>query len=348
MWRKSVVRETASLHDAMVALDAGAVQICVVLDRDGILQGVITDGDIRRAILNGFALTAPVTDFMTRDPLVAHADDQTEDLIALMRSKGIHQLPMIDGHGKMIDLVVINTLLKAKPQHDNWVVLMAGGLGQRLRPLTDDTPKPMLPVGGKPVLQTIIENCRRQGFHRFYISVNYRAEQIIDHFGDGSRLGVEIRYLRETEKLGTGGALRLIPEVPEAPFFVMNGDVLTKMNFETLLHYHRENDAFATMCVREYDFQVPFGVVDIDGNRIAGIAEKPVHSFFVNAGIYCLDPRFISLLPPQGFVDMPQLFTKAQATGENVVAFPLHEYWIDIGRVDDLYKANDEFRMQFD
>jgi len=220
--------------------------------------------------------------------------------------------------------------------------LMAGGLGSRLGELTKDTPKPLLKVGTKPILEVILENFISHGFHRFYISVNYKAEMIRDYFGDGSRWGVEIRYLHEHKRLGTAGALSLLPDNPTLPVLVMNGDLLTKVNFRQLIDFHNETNSKATMCVREFELQVPYGVVQIANHRLRAIEEKPVQRFFVNGGIYVLSPDMLQFIPEDSFYDMPTLFDEIIARGEETSVFPIREYWIDIGRADDFERANDE------
>jgi NDP-sugar pyrophosphorylase family protein len=224
---------------------------------------------------------------------------------------------------------------------------MAGGLVNRLRPLTDECPKPMLKVGNKPLLETIVENFIEYGFHRFYISVNYMADVVESYFGDGSRWGVDIEYLHEEHRLGTAGALSLLPETPTEAILVMNGDLLTKVNFKQLLDFHYGHQAQATMCVREYDFQVPYGVVKIDGQRITSIDEKPIQRFFVNAGIYVLEPEALDLISSNIFFDMTTLFEKLIELKKEPAVFPIREYWLDIGHLADYNRANGEYRDIF-
>ena len=346
-WRKTIVGVDGSVADAIAALDRGALQICLVLAADGVLVGTITDGDVRRGLLGGTPLNGPLSSIMRRTPLVALAGDTPAHMLDLMRQRDIRQLPVVDAAGRVTELVLLERLLAAPAKRDNLVVLMAGGMGTRLRPLTEDTPKPLLKVGSKPILETIIETFAAQGFHRFAIAVNYKAEMIKAHFEDGDNWGVDISYIEESQRLGTAGPLSLLPERPELPMVVMNGDLLTKVDFPALLDFHAESGADATMCVREYDFQVPFGVVDIKDHRITGLVEKPVHSVFVNAGIYALSPVLLDLLPKGAFFDMPDLFTTAIAQGRTTVAFPVREYWMDIGRIDDFERANGEFAHHF-
>ncbi|MFC6648217.1 sugar phosphate nucleotidyltransferase [Paenibacillus rhizoplanae] len=224
---------------------------------------------------------------------------------------------------------------------------MVGGLGTRLRPFTDDIPKPMLKVGDKPILETIIEGFKNYGFTKFILSVNYKKEIIKAYFQDGKHLDVYIEYIEEGKRLGTAGALSLLSEKPNAPFFVMNGDLLTKMNYEQLMEFHCETKSNATICVREYEYQIPYGVIETENHRLLSIVEKPVHKSFVNAGIYVLDPQVLEHVPQDEFYDMPDLFKKLMDMQGGVSAFPLREYWLDIGQVDDYEKANGDFRGVF-
>lgn len=341
-WKEILLAPDTSIRDAIRIIDLGALKIALVVDSSNRLVGTISDGDIRRGILKGCELGNPVYQIMNTSPSVAGRNDTREKILDLMRQKQIHQVPIVDDHGTLIGLEVIDTIL-APPQRDNWVVLMAGGLGTRLKQLTVDTPKPLLKIGDKPILETILSNFIEYGFNKFFISVNYKSEMIENYFGNGSQWGVQINYLREDTKLGTAGALSLLPEKPSLPLVVMNADVLTKMNFKHLLDFHHEHNSIATMCVRQYEFQVPFGVVRIDSHRLKEIQEKPVHRFFVNAGIYVLDSEAVSLVPSGHYFDMPALFETLLQKGYETTAFPIREYWLDIGRTADFEKANDEY-----
>jgi NDP-sugar pyrophosphorylase family protein len=248
---------------------------------------------------------------------------------------------------RVVGLVLRDELLTPQPLA-NHVIFMAGGLGSRLRPMTEETPKPLLTVGRKPLLETILEGFIEHGFRHFHMSVNYKAEQVKQHFGDGERWGVEIDYLEEDEQLGTAGPLGLLPEVPEEPILVMNADVLTKVNFRNILDFHFEQGASATMCVREYDFRVPFGVVNIERDRIVGIEEKPLQTFFVNAGIYVVSPELLDLVGKDEPLDMPEFFGRAIDAGHHAAVFPVREYWMDVGRLDDYERANGEFFRIFE
>jgi len=347
-WKNATLNQTGRVADAISIIDNSGVQICLVVDGDGRLAGTITDGDVRRGILRGLGLDTPVTDIMNHHPRVARPEDGRERIQRIMADNLLRQVPLVDSEGRLVGLVIDKDLTRIPELgRDNPVVLMAGGLGNRLRPLTENTPKPLLRVGAKPLLETILEAFIAFDFRNFYISVNYKAEMVKDHFGDGSNLGCRISYLEEDRRLGTAGALGLLPECPTVPLIVMNGDLLTKVNFASLLEFHREHRSVATMCVREYDFQVPYGVVNIQDHRIVGIVEKPVHSFFVNAGIYVLDPSVLHLIPPDEPFDMTQLFDRIVAAGENTAVFPIREYWLDIGRIDDFERANGDFTRIF-
>lgn len=345
-WMRACLEPNANLREAMQAIDAGALQIAFVVDERRHLQGVVTDGDIRRAILAGAELSHPVSTIMNRRPRVLPAGHARAEALALMREARIHQIPVIDAAGVLVDVLVLDDLVRA-PLRENWVVLMAGGLGTRLRPLTDHCPKPMLKLGGRPLLETVIRRLRDQGFRRFYLSVNYLAEMIERHFGDGTELGVSIRYLREQQRLGTGGALSLLPEAPAAPLVVANGDILTTIDFAQMVDFHVAQAAEATMGIRDYEVSIPYGVVDTDGTRITGMREKPMHRYFVNAGVYVLSPSAVAEIPPGQMYDMPTLFERLQALECRTAAFHVREYWLDIGRPEDLQRAEAEFAAVF-
>lgn len=342
-----LIRPEASIIEAIKAIEAGGAQIALVTDTEGKLLGTVTDGDIRRGLLKGIATSQAVAQVMNKTPRVLDAGLGRAAAVEMMRRLSIHQLPVIDAHSRVVGLELFDELV-APQDSDTLVVLMAGGLGTRLRPLTENVPKPMIPVGGRPLLETIVRNFETQGFRRIFLSVNYKSEVIREHFGDGLRFGVSIDYLVEQQRLGTAGALSLLPQRPTGPIIVMNGDLLTSVNFRHLVEFHRQQGARATMCVREYSFQVPYGVVQTDGSRLKQIVEKPVHSFFVNAGVYVIEPSALVLLPEGQPFDMPQLFDAITSRDGIASVFPIHEYWLDIGRFDDLERAQDDFRKVFE
>lgn len=345
-WTRSILEATGTVTAAIAIIDGSEAKICLVVDERGRLIGTVTDGDVRRGLLRAVPLDAPVTQVMRQKPHIGQPGEPADDLHERMRRLDIAQIPLVDGAGRVVGLVTAKEVGSSAARRDEWVVLMAGGAGQRLRPYTDTVPKPMLEVGRKPVLETILENFLSHGFHRFYISVNYKAEVVKAHFGDGGRWHCQIEYLEETQRLGTAGALSLLRERPRTPLIVMNGDVLTKIDFSSLLEFHFHHRAKATMCVREYDIHVPFGVVDLGDGLVTGIDEKPVKRFFVNAGIYVLEPEILGIVPRETACDMPDLLNQVRAGGR-VVAFPIREYWLDIGRIEDLARADAEFKDVF-
>lgn len=346
-WQKTLITPQMTLRDALLAIDEATSQIAVVVDESGRLLGTLTDGDARRGLLRGLTLNDPISEVMHLNPICARVTDSRHSVIGLMREKGLHQIPMVDADGIVVGLEVVDDFLVTRTR-ENWVIIMAGGLGTRLKELTQNTPKPMLPVGSKPLLETIVLDYASQGFRKFYLAVNYKAEQIEAHFGDGSKFGVEVRYLHERERMGTAGGLSLLPEVPDAPFIVTNADLLTNQDFGDLVRRHTETGADATMAVRNYEMQVPFGVVHEDNGCIQAIVEKPVHRFTVSAGIYVLSPQVLSLIPQNCFIDMPSLFEEMFRVGMQTRCHSINGYWLDIGRLDDYKQANVDFAKVFE
>jgi len=336
----------STIKDALKIIDAGGMQIALVLDDDNKLVGTITDGDIRRGILKGLTLSDSIESIIFRTPTVCSVNDTKEDILKIAVAKKLYQIPIVDLDGVLVGIDEVDELLKPA-EHTNKVILMVGGMGTRLRPITNDRPKPLLEVGNKPILETIISNFAKYGFKNIILSVNYKSQMIEDYFGDGSKFGVSIDYVHEDKRMGTAGALSLMREQLTEPFFVMNGDLLTNVNFEHMLEYHLSNQAIATMGVREYDFQVPYGVVNIEGHQITSIEEKPVHKFFVSGGMYILDTDVLSIIPDDIFYDMPTLFEKLIANKQKAISFPIREYWLDIGRMSDFEQANNEYHEVF-
>jgi len=339
--------EESTIRDALVTIDAGAVKFAIVVDSDDKLIGTLTDGDIRRAILDGKTLDSSIKNVYFTKPTVVSVNNTKEEIINLCISKKIYQIPVVDKNGRVVSIDFLDELLKPEV-HENKVILMVGGLGSRLRPLTENTPKPMLHVGGKPILQTIVEKFVSYGFVNIVMCVGYKSNAIQDFFNDGSQFGAHIEYILEDKRMGTAGALSILTSRPDLPFFVMNGDLLTNVNFEHLLEFHSANNSIATMCVREYDFQVPYGVVKMRQGEILAIEEKPVHKFFVSAGIYMLEPQCVELIPADEFYDMPTLFENLISLNKKTVSFPLREYWLDIGGLDEYEKANRDYLEVFD
>ena len=345
-YKEILLNPTSTIKEALQIIDSGAMRIALVVDSDENLLGTLSDGDIRRGLLNNLALTDSIESVIFRTPTVCTVDDTKEKILEIALAKKIYQIPIVDNEGKLVGIEEVDELLKPSSK-SNKVVLMVGGLGTRLRPLTEHTPKPMLKVGNKPILETIIVNFKKYGFTSIILSVSYKSEIIEAYFGDGSKFGVNIEYVHEEKRMGTAGALSLIRDKLNEPFFVMNGDLLTNINFENMMDYHIKNDSFATMGVREYDFQVPYGVVNVEGENILSIEEKPVHSFFVSGGVYVLSNEVLKLIPDNEFYDMPILFEKVIEKKYKSISFPIREYWLDIGRIEEFKKANDEYHEVF-
>ncbi len=346
-WKDALVAVDANIRDAMAAIDKASIQMCLILNDDQTLIGAVTDGDIRRAILRGASLDTPAVQIVSKAPYTEPATTSRETLERHMRTRKIRQIPLLDEANRVVDVAYIDNLYSISECRPNEVILMAGGMGKRLRPLTEDLPKPMLKVGEKPILETIISRFVDQGFQSFKISLNYHAAMIRDYFGDGKKFGAEIEYLEETTAFGTAGAISLLKELPTSPVIVMNGDVMTQVDFLSLLAYHEEHDAVATMALREFGMQVPFGVVDVENHRVTGIHEKPNKQFLVNAGIYVLSPEVVALVPADRPSDMTDLFQTLIETDQNVAAFPIHEYWMDVGRKNDLEQATEDYDTIF-
>ncbi len=341
-----ILAPEASVRDALEAIDRSKRQIALVVDADGRLVATVTDGDVRRGILRGINVDGPVSQVMHTMPTTVVEGAPDAETRALIRQRRLQHVPVLDGAGRLKGLATVSDLFDVTP-NDTRVVLMAGGLGTRLRPLTETVPKPMLPVGGKPLLEQIIGLFANQGFWQISISVNYRADMVRDHFGDGTKFGVQIDYIEEEHRMGTAGALSLLSDRPKAPFIVMNGDVLVALQFSELLAFHRDKSALGTLVVREFEQQVPYGVVRSADGLMTGIEEKPVERYFVNAGIYVLSPEALDHLTPGAPMDMPDLLTGLQENGSNIGVFPLTEYWRDIGRIADLEAARTEFESVF-
>lgn len=335
-----------SIAEALRVIDKSSKQIALVIDDKQKLLGTITDGDIRRELLAGGSLSDSVEKIYFKKPVVCHIGDSRDAIYEVAFSRSLKQIPILDDSGMVVGLELFEDLLR-RSKKQNKVVLMAGGLGARLGDMTKSAPKPMLKVGDRPILETIIYNFAKYGFTEIVLSVNYLSHIIENYFGDGSKFGVSIEYIHEKERMGTAGALSLMRGKFLEPFFVMNGDILTNTNFEHLCNHHHSCNALATMCVKEYDFQVPYGVVGIENGRISSVEEKPVYKFFVSAGIYMLSPEALDFVPDNQFYDMPTFFEKIISENKNVLSFPIKEYWIDIGITEEYKRANNEYYEVF-
>lgn len=335
-WQNILVAPSSSIQEVLKVIDKESLKLALVVDDKNKLLGTVTDGDIRRALITGKPLTTNIVEIMFSAPTTALINTPKTELLDLMNRKELLSIPIVKD-GQVVGLETLQQVIQKK-KHNNPVFFMAGGYGTRLRPLTLNCPKPLLKVGNKPILETVLINCISAGFHDFYISTHYLPEMIQEHFGNGDKWGVSIRYIHETEPLGTGGALGLLPvDLPNLPVIVMNGDVLTTVNLEQLLSFHNENEASATMCVREYEYQVPYGVIESEGHYIKSMEEKPIHRFHVNAGIYVIGKKIINSVKQNEQIDMPTLLE--QHLDDKVLMFHFQDYWLDIGRMDDFNKA---------
>lgn len=339
-WKSIIISPDHTILDAIRVIDNSPPALtALVADKNLKLLGTVTDGDVRRGILNRISMEAPVSRVMHTKPITLKLNDHQEKINAVFNKHLTCRLiPILDQEGRIVAIKQGNSRFdKAMP---NPVFLMAGGLGTRLRPLTNDCPKPMLRVGNKPILEIILNNFIENGFSNFFISLNYKGEMIEDYFGDGSHRGVSITYIKEKKRLGTAGSLSLLDPKPDHPIIVMNGDLLTKVNFCQLLEYHHAHNAQATLCIREHEFQLPFGIAQIDNYKLTGLKEKPINTMFVNAGIYTIAPALIDYIPINEYFDMTDLFSLLLKQGITPSAFPIREYWLDIGRLSEYEKAD--------
>ena len=337
------------IRQAIACIERNNKGIVLVTDEERQLLGTITDGDVRRAILAGESLDAPVSELLARkagspypQPVTAPVGTERAALLQLMQERVIRQVPLLDDDGRVVGLATMDELLpdRVLPLQ---AVIMAGGFGARLRPLTEDRPKPMLPVGDRPLLELIIEQLRQAGIHRLNITTHYMAKKIIEHFGDGRDFGVELNYVTEDRPLGTAGALGLM-QTPEETLLVINGDILTRLDFRAMLAYHRECGADLTVAVRQYTVHIPYGVLECEGTRVRQVREKPLLSFLVNAGIYLLEPSVHRYIPNGQRFDMTDLIQRLIEEGRPVMSFLTVEYWLDIGQSVDYEKAQKDLR----
>jgi dTDP-glucose pyrophosphorylase/CBS domain-containing protein len=337
-----------TIREAIQAIDRNLKGIVLVTDSDRRLIGTVTDGDVRRAVLEGVSLDSPVSTLLKRKaasyttPVTVPLGTDRATVLQLMHDHVVHQVPVLDSEGKVADLVTMDDLFpdQVLPLQ---AVIMAGGFGKRLHPLTESTPKPMLPVGDRPLMERMIDQLRQAGIRRVNVTTHYLPEKISDHFGDGSAFGVELNYVTEDSPLGTAGALGLMT-APSEPLLVINGDLLTRVNFRAMLAYHRDHKADLTVAVRQFGLQVPYGVIESDGVAVTGLKEKPLVNFLVNAGMYLLEPAVYDYIDNGERSDMPDLIHRLIAAKKTVVTFPIHEYWLDIGHYDDYLRAQEDVK----
>jgi dTDP-glucose pyrophosphorylase len=341
------ISSDSTIRKAMACIDRNAHGIALVIDKEQRLLGTITDGDIRRAILDHLDIDVTVSELLKRrsctpypTPITASLGTARPELLQLMTKNAVRQIPLLDEDGRVAGLVTWDELLPGEVLALQ-AVIMAGGEGTRLRPLTDDKPKPLLPIGDRPTMELIVGQLRKAGIRRVNVTTHYKGEQIAEHFGDGSNFGVEIRYVTEDRPLGTAGGLGLM-EKPEEPLLVVNGDIVTQVDFRAMYAFHKEHNADLTLAVREYDLGIPYGVIESDGPHVTRLSEKPVHRFFVNAGIYLLEPAVCRYIPRGEPFDMTDLIQLLLEEGRPVVSFPIIEYWLDIGRPSDYNQVQED------
>lgn len=340
-WRQAILPVKTSIQHAIRSLDQASIKIVMVVNEAGELEGTISDGDIRRGLLKGLDLSSSIASVIHRNALVVTPEMGRDVVLQLMGANKIQQIPIVNELRQVVGVHLWDEITTL-PARSNLMIIMAGGMGTRLRPYTETCPKPLLPVAGKPMLEHIIERAKLEGFSHFVLAVHYLGHMIQSHFGNGEQLGVQIDYLNEKSPLGTAGALGLLSPRPGAPFVVTNGDVITDIHYGELLDFHIRHNAMATMAVRMHEWQHPFGVVQTRGIEIVGFEEKPVARSHINAGVYALEPDALNLLSQDAHCDMPTLFERLQAKAMRTVAYPMHEPWLDVGRPDDLNRANTE------
>lgn len=337
-YNKIILHKENTIKEALIALEENLIRMCLVLDENDSIIGTITDGDIRRALLMGFELSEKVTSAMNLNPIFVYQDTTDQEIDEIFEKTKVEQLPCVDENKKLIKIVKCSSSYK-RIYRDYPVVIMAGGKGQRLWPLTEHTPKPMLVVGDKPILESIIDKLTSEGFYRFYISVNYKAEIIKNYFGDGSHKNINIQYIDESSPLGTAGALGLINEEINTPLIVMNGDIFCDASFGKIVDFHLNNKEDATICVGKYSVDIPYGVVEFVDGVTQEIKEKPELNFFINSGIYVLNGNLLKTIQKNEPLNMTDFINNLARNGHKCHLYPLKEIWIDIGHKEDLKKA---------
>lgn len=346
-WQRILIRTDATLRDALAAIEGGAAGIALVVDQNNRLLGTVTDGDVRRALLRDVPLNGNVQELLVRpegspyaQPVIARMETPDDELLALMHIKAVQQIPLVDPERRVVGLATLSELTRRRDLGIPAVV-MAGGFGARLRPLTEHTPKPLLLIGDKPILERLVEGLCTHGIRDIWMAIHYRAEQIQAYFGDGSRWNARIRYIHEKEPLGTAGALSLLPQRFETPFLLMNGDLVTRLNYRSLYRFHQDIGADMTICVKEHEVHVPYGVIEMENGFVRNLSEKPMNRFLINAGIYILDPHLLRYVPSRRF-NMTELVQQLATEGKRVASFPIQEYWLDIGHLPNYEQAQED------
>ena len=345
-----ITSEKANIRQVISTIENGGLRIALVLNNENKLLGTICDGDIRRGLLRGLDLESPIKSIIKENFVRANPKTTKKEILEMFKKDAISQIPIINFDNEIVGLEISEDLLpkSSKLFLPNYALLMAGGRGERLKPITNDCPKPLLPVNGKPILEIILEQCINSGIRNFYISVNYLGDKIINYFEDGSKWNVNIQYLKVNKPLGTAGALKMLPENIKNPILLINGDVLTKTNFKDVLKYHEINSGDITICAREHLLSSPFGVIEVDGISFKSIIEKPSFKQLVNAGVYVLDSKIIKFIKLDEYCDMPDFIELAKNLNKRIIVYPIHEYWLDIGKPESLNKALDDWNQMVD
>ena len=337
-WHNAILPIDSTISQVIDNLNKVAIKIVMVINKDGVLEGTISDGDLRRGLLKGLNMNSSINSIIHHNALVVPPEMERSLVLQLMTVNKIQQIPIIDEYHHIIGLHLWDDIA-IQAQRSNLMVIMAGGMGKRLRPDTENCPKPLLKISGKPILEHIIERAKMEGFTNFVIAIHYIGNMNEEYYGNGDSLGVKINYLREESPLGTAGALSLIQSSPDKPFIVTNGDVITDIKFGELLDFHAKHEATGTMAVRQHEWEHPFGVVETQGVEIIGFKEKPIALSHINAGIYALNPSVLDALLDNSHCDMPTLFERLKTNSNRIVAYPMHEPWLDVGMPEDLETA---------
>lgn len=346
-WQSIILSDTASIRDAMRCLDKGSLRICLAIDINKKLIGTVTDGDIRRALLKDANMDDSINGIMNKQPLTVTENTSRQQRFNLMKQHDLIAIPIINGQGQVIGLETLHQAMQPE-KLSNPIFIMAGGFGTRLQPLTDYCPKPMLRVGDKPMLEHLINQFKSQGFYNFYISTHYLPEVITSYFGKGDNWGVSIDYIYEEKPLGTGGALGLLPKnLPELPIILMNGDVLTNINYSQILQHHTSNSFDATLCVKESEYSIPFGVIETENQLIINMVEKPTYHYKINTGIYVLNPEIVASVKRNEIIDLPTLLERHRKENKRIGTFTSYDYWLDIGQMKDYQKAQQDIEYLF-
>jgi dTDP-glucose pyrophosphorylase len=337
--KNSLINPNCTVREVLEKLNIGGKGIILVVDDKGKLIGTITDGDIRRAILKGVSLEHSIDDIIHYNPICVKSSATKDEIKDIFIRKAVKQIPVVDENRVVVDLISINDILLPEGK-DNPVIIMAGGLGTRLKDLTQKVPKPMLKVGQDPILQHIINNFKQYGYNKILISVNYKAEIIENYFQDGYAYGVKIEYIKEKKRLGTAGGIRLAKDYLDKPFFVINGDIFTNLNFDNMMKFHLENNFDITIGTKKYSYQIPYGVIETNDNMVINIKEKPEEEYLISGGIYCLNPEVIGLIPNEQYYEITDLINDCIEKGLKVGNYEIEDYWMDIGKLEDYDKVN--------